>query len=310
MSFGRNILMNHSHIKNLINLGFLVDEEIANRIENLNEEDFYKLIESLKKEKVYIITKDLLNKVLSEEVEILSQFKPIKSLTINDFVKMLNERYNSLQNILLNKVELKNIVSINKASSGNVSIIGLVKEITEKNSNVLVVLEDPTGDIETLIDKNLTGKLSLDDVIAVSGNINNKILFVDKLLFPGIPLRPVNYSEESVKIAFLPNKKPNNAEYVIYKNKIEDKIKKKTYDIIDPCFIKIKNITILVIFGFDPLNVINKRYVKKDNIDFLIEEIPDILFTDNKVNMSYKGVSIVSLDKIIDLKTREVKNIV
>jgi len=310
MSFGRNILMNHSHIKNLINLGFLVDEEIANRIENLNEEDFYKLIESLKKEKVYIITKDLLNKVLSEEVEILSQFKPIKSLTINDFVKMLNERYSSLQNILLNKVELKNIVSINKASSGNVSIIGLVKEITEKNSNVLVVLEDPTGDIETLIDKNLTGKLSLDDVIAVSGNINNKILFVDKLLFPGIPLRPVNYSEESVKIAFLPNKKPNNAEYVIYKNKIEDKIKKKTYDIIDQCFIKIKNITILVIFGFDPLNVINKRYVKKDNIDFLIEEIPDILFTDNKVNMSYKGVSIVSLDKIIDLKTREVKNIV
>ena len=182
-------------------------------------------------------------------------------------------------------------------------------EITEKNSNTLVVLEDPTGDIETLIDKNLAEKLSLDDVVAASGKINNKILFVDKMLFPGIPLRPVNYSQESVKIAFLSAKQPNNAEYIVYKDRIKDKIKKKTYEINEPCFVKVKNVIILVIFGFDPLVVINKRYVKKGNTDFLIDKIPDILFTDKKINMSYKGVSIVSMEKIIDLKTRQLKDI-
>jgi len=139
--------------------------------------------------------------------------------------------------------------------------------------------------------------------------INNKLLFVDKLLFPGIPLRPVNYSQESVKIAFLSSKKPNNTDYVFYKDKIKDRIKKKKYEITEPCFVKVKNVIVLVVFGFDPLTIINKRYVRKGNTDFLIDEIPDILLTDKKVNMNYKGVSIVSMDKVIDLKTREVKDI-
>jgi hypothetical protein len=299
--------MNHSHVKNLINLGFLVDEEITEEVENLDEETFYKLIDNLKKEKAFIISKELLNNILSKEIEIMKQFKPVDSFTVQDFVKTLNERYNFLHDILLNKVELKNIVSINKAGNGNVSIIGMVKEITEKNNKSIVVLEDPTGDIETLIDKNLAEKLCLDDVIAVSGNINNKILFADKMLFPGIPLRPVNYSQESLKIAFLSSKKPNNAEYIVYKDKIKDKIKKKTYDIKEPCFFKIKNVVILVAFDFDPLSIINKRYINKKNTDFLIDDVPDVLLTDKKMNMSYKGVSIVSVDNIINLKTREVQ---
>jgi hypothetical protein len=299
--------MNHSHVKNLINLGFLVDEEITEEVENLDEKTFYKLIDNLKKEKAFIISKELLNNILSKEIEIMKQFKPVDSFTVQDFVKTLNKRYNFLHDILLNKVELKNIVSINKAGNGNVSIIGMVKEITEKNNKSIVVLEDPTGDIETLIDKNLAEKLCLDDVIAVSGNINNKILFVDKMFFPGIPLRPVNYSQESLKIAFLSSKKPNNAEYIVYKDKIKDKIKKKTYDIKEPCFFKIKNVVILVAFDFDPLSIINKRYINKKNTDFLIDDVPDVLLTDKKMNMSYKGVSIVSVDNIINLKTREVQ---
>jgi len=299
-----------SHLKELISSGFLVEENSQDIIEKLDERDFQKLLNNLKKEEVFMISKDMINKILSEEIEILKQFKPIKSFTIQDFVKILNERYSFLQNILLNKVELKNIVSINKASSGSVSIIGLVKDMVEKNNNTLVVLEDPTGDIETLMTKKLAEKLSLDDVVAVSGNINNKILFVDRVIFPGISLRPVNYSSKSIKIAFLSSKKENKADYNIYKNKIKDKTKNKTYSITNPYFVKIKNIIILIIFGFDPIEVLNKRYVNIDNTDFLVDPSPDVLFTDRKMDTNYKGVSIVSLDKVIDLKTREVKTIV
>ena len=45
------------------------------------------------------------------------------------------------------------------------------------------------------------------------------------------------------------------------------------------------------------------------NSDFLIEPSPDIVLTDMDVNTNYKGISIVSKDKVIDLKTREVQAI-
>lgn len=301
--------MNHIRVKNLISSGFLVNGEIASNIDALSEDDFILLQEKLKKEKAFVLSKEIIKRLLTKEIEILSQFKPVKSITIQDFVKTLNERYSFLQGILLDKVELKNIVSINKASNGDVSIIGLVKEISERDGDTPVVLEDPTGSIETLIDKKTAERLCLDDVVAVAGKINNKILFVNKLLFPNIPLRPVNYSEESVRIAFSENEKKIDADYVIYKNKIQDNIKNKSYEISCPSFVKIKNVTVLVVFSTDPINLLNKRYANIGNRDLLIKTIPDILFTDNGKNMSYKGVSIVSLDNMIDLKTREVKKI-
>ncbi|MFH1473773.1 MAG: OB-fold nucleic acid binding domain-containing protein [Candidatus Aenigmatarchaeota archaeon] len=301
--------MNHIRVKNLISSGFLVNGEIASNIEALSEDDFLLLQEKLKKEKAFVLSKELINRLLTKEIEILSQFKPVEAITIQDFVKTLNERYSFLQGILLDKVELKNIVSINKAGNGDVSIIGLVKEISEKDSNTLVVLEDPTGSIETVIDKKIAERLCLDDVVAVTGKINNRTLSVDKLLFPNIPLRPVNYSKESVRIAFSENGKKIGADYVIYKNKIRDNIKNKSYEISCPCFVKIKNVTVLVVFNTDPINLLNKRYANICNRDLLVKTIPDILFTNNGKNMSYKGVSIVSLDNVIDLKTREVKQV-
>jgi hypothetical protein len=65
----------------------------------------------------------------------------------------------------------------------------------------------------------------------------------------------------------------------------------------------------LLLLGFDPLDVLKKRCVSIDNADFLVEPSPDIVFTDKDVNTNYKGISIVSKDKIIDLKTRETQSI-
>jgi len=298
-----------NHIKNLISLGFLVDEDAINSLEKLNEEEFYKIVENLKKENIFIITSFVIMKILTEEIKILKTFKPNKKFTIQDYVKMLNERYSHLQGILVKKLELTNIVSINKCSSGNVSVIGLVKTKEEKNEEFIISLEDQTGEIKVVIPKNLGEKLSLDDVIAVSGNINNKILFAEKLLYPDVPLRPVNYTSESIKIAFLIDNKKADVEYVIYKDRIEDKIKHKIYEITNPSIIKIKNIIVLIAFGFDPFDILKKRFVNIENTDFLIDIVPDILFTDKDINTNYKGISIVAQNKIIDLKTREVNNI-
>ncbi len=301
--------MNHSHLKNLINLGFLVDEKIKDKIETLNEEEFYKLVENLKKDNIFIVNEETLRSISITEVKILKKFKKTEKFTIQDFVKKLNNRYDFLKNILMKKLELSNTVSINKCSVGTVTIIGLVKEKEEKNNNFIVFLEDPTGEIKALVTKKLGEKLALDDVVSVSGRINNKILFVDKLLFPDVSLKPVVFSKESIKLAFLSDKKDVKADYLVYKDRIEDKIKNKKYKITNSCIFKINDVVILLILGFDPLEVLRKRYVNIENTDFLVEPSPDVVFTDKEINTNYKGISIVSKNKIIDLKTREISDI-
>ncbi|NIO44078.1 MAG: hypothetical protein GTN36_00790 [Candidatus Aenigmarchaeota archaeon] len=300
--------MNHNHLKNLINLGFLVDEKIADKIEALSEEELYNLVEILKKENVFIINEENLRSVLVGDVKILRIFKKTEKFTVQDFVKNLNNRYTFLQDVLMKKLKLSNIVSINKGNVGNLTIIGLVKEKQEKDNNFVISLEDSTGEIKTLATKKLGERVNLDDVIAVSGRVTNKILFIDKLLFPDVPLKPVVYSREPVKIV-LSDKKGLKTDYLILNNKIKDKIKNKEYEITNPCIFKINNVVILLILGYDPLDVLKKRYVNIENTDFLIKPSPDIVLTDKEINTNYKGISIVSKNKVIDLKTREVSDI-
>lgn len=298
----------HDHIKNLMNLGFLLDSDTADIVKNLDEENFYRLVEGLKNEKSVVLSKQLIKRILSKEVNVIRSFKPIQSFTVQDFVKTLNERYSFLQRILLSKLELSNVVSINKFSTGDVSIIGLVKTKEEKNDDYIVTIEDSTGEVQAIISKSLGEKLSLDDVVAVSGRINNKILFVDNLIFPDVPLRPVTYSQENIKLVFSDEKIEQKIDYLVSKDKIEDKIKNKIYEIVNPSIFEIEGVRVLLIFDFDPLEALKKRYVTIGNTDFLIEPAPDIVFTNKEINTNYKGISIVSKNKIIDLKTREVQS--
>jgi DNA polymerase II small subunit/DNA polymerase delta subunit B len=298
----------HSHLKNLINLGFIIDEKLNARIENLTEEEFYRLIENLKKENVFVVNEGVFKNILSEDVKILRAFTKVQRFNVQDYVRNLNERYSFLQNILIKKLELPNMVSIDKASDGSASIIGIVKEKEEKIENIIISLEDSTGEMKAVITKKLGEKLALDDVIALTGNIKDKILNADRILFPDVPFKPVAYTQDTIKVAFLPEKN-TNADYIVFNNKVENNVKNKEINITNPCILKINNVLFLVIAGSDPLEVLKKRYVNIDNTDFIIEPSPDIVFTDKDVNTNYKGISIVSRNKIIDLKTREVQNI-
>lgn len=301
--------MNHSHVKNLTNLGFFVDESVVRLIESLNENDFYKLVEEVKKENPLIVNKELINKVVINDVKIIKNLVPINKFTVQDFIKNLNERYSCLQNILLRRVEFSDLVSINKLSNGNASIIGLVKGKVEKEEDLLVTLEDSTGDVQVIVPKSLGEKLCLDDVVAVSGKINNKILSADALVYPDVPIRPVNYASKSVKIAFLEANKEYDSDYLFYREKILDKVKGKTYITTNPYVSEVDGVIILTLFGVNPLDAIRKRYVNIESTDFIIDPIPDIIFTDKDISTNYKGITIVSINKIIDLKSREVSNI-
>ncbi|MBI2650436.1 DNA-directed DNA polymerase II small subunit [Candidatus Woesearchaeota archaeon] len=112
-----------------------------------------------------------------------------------DFVDYFNNRYKAIEKILKQRQELKNTVSINrianKKEKESVSIIGIVsnKQVT-KNGNLLLVIEDPTGQRNVLVNKNKPSLFNeakdivLDEVIGVIGVNVDSITFANSIIWP------------------------------------------------------------------------------------------------------------------------------
>lgn len=121
-----------------------------------------------------------------------------KKREVQDFVTHFRLRYEAIKNILQGRRELQSVISIaralNKNTKDNVSLIGMVydKRVT-KNGNIILELEDPTGYISLIINKNRqdlfnTAKnVVLDEIIGISGVTTNKFVFVNNLFLPDIP---------------------------------------------------------------------------------------------------------------------------
>jgi hypothetical protein len=295
----------HDHLKNLANLGFLIDEKAKEAIAGLNEEQFLKLIESLKASNAFMVDLPAVKAVATEEVKIIRAMAKADSFTIQDFVKTLNEKYLFLQDLLAKKLNLSDVVSINKCSTGGATIIGMVKEREERTSDLRLCLEDPTGETDVLMSKKLGEKIAIDDVLAVTGKATDKVMFVDSIMFPDVPLRPVAFGSEPFKVAF--SDKQVKVDYQVMSGKIRDNIKGKELQLSNPCMFKIDKVIFLLLLGPDPLDTLKKRYARFGSTDFILDIIPDIVLTDKDINSNYKGITIVSKDRVIDIKTREVE---
>src|SRR3989338_11582082 len=133
-------------------------------------------------------------------VTIVSSFKEKEvNKEIQDFVSYFNERYKTLERLLRGRQELDNVTVVKRALQKEerepVAVIGLVKKIEEtKNNNIIIVLEDSTGEIKALISKNKKelyggGKsLVLDEVIGIIGVAGKGIIFVEKIVWPEVPV--------------------------------------------------------------------------------------------------------------------------
>lgn len=142
------------------------------------------------------------------KVKVLSSFSsPGKKVEVKDFVTHFRNRYEDLKEILNEKKELENLVSINKLSNEKqkFSIIGLVydKKVT-KNNNIILEVEDLTGKIKVLISSSKeelvkeAEDIALDSVIGFKGMGNSEILFANEIVFPEVyvPERKKSDSEE------------------------------------------------------------------------------------------------------------------
>ena len=106
---------------------------------------------------------------------------------------------------------MTNLTSINKISGDRRSftIIGIVseKKIT-KNKNLIIKMEDLTGEINVLVkhdrDCFLEGdELQLDDVVAIKCSGNREMAFVSEIIYPDAFLLDTTRFEDDVSIAFV-----------------------------------------------------------------------------------------------------------
>ena len=138
-----------------------------------------------------------------------------KKWEIKDFVDHYRNKYNLLKEIIQNRPEFGNSLSINKlrnkTSKEKISIIGLIsdKRITS-NDNVILTLEDLTGEISVLVNKDklelfsVAKNLVLDEVIGINGVLGNNIVFANNIAFPDMPLnKEFKKSPDEVYVAFI-----------------------------------------------------------------------------------------------------------
>src|SRR3989344_1981241 len=115
-----------------------------------------------------------------------------------DFADHFNNRYKAIEKILKQRQELKNIVSIGKIAGRKekeaLSIIGMVSDKqTTKNGNLLLVLEDPTGQRRVLVNKNKptlfneAKDIVLDEVIGIVGVNVDTLMFANNVIWPEVP---------------------------------------------------------------------------------------------------------------------------
>ncbi len=219
-------MINKEIIKSLIKEGYLITPELAESINESEDKDSILELISKLKDKPIILTENLIkinienyypnqenqSKSINNVIIAKSYKENTKKIDVQDFVNNFRARYNFLKDILMNRLELQDSLSINKLYNKQerekVSIIGMVvKKETTKNSNILITIEDFTGTINILVNKNkniynVAKDIVLDEVIGITGVFGKSIVFVDEIYFPDIPNKELKKIDEDVYVAF------------------------------------------------------------------------------------------------------------
>jgi DNA polymerase II small subunit len=214
-------------VEDFLEKGILLEEGFLDELgEDFDIDNFYsKLLEKGVLESEVIVNNELRHSVLSSNfgelgsgdnneeergargqggecgVEIISSYEKIsQKKAVKDFVTYFHKRFDAIEGILRGRQELQNVRSISRLlQQGNgkeqIAIIGIVKEVSKtKNMNYVLKVEDKTGEISVLINKNKpdlykqAATIVPDEVIGVVGTGSQSIIFANNVLWPDVPL--------------------------------------------------------------------------------------------------------------------------
>jgi len=200
------------YVAKLLEKNILIEPET---LRNFSKEDFESLLNKneIKKEKEQEKPEQ---ETPLTNIRITYNYKEdSKKRDVQHFVMYFKRRFEAIQNILRTRLELRNVTSIgkilNKKDRTEISIIGLISEIRKtKNGHIMLTLEDQTGSVRALVNKNredlinMASELVLDEVIGISGSAAEKIIFTNKIISPDIPRnKELKKSSDEVYVVFI-----------------------------------------------------------------------------------------------------------
>ncbi len=289
--------------------GVLPAEEALSELKFLSDDEIRELEKKIVRERPVFIDKNFVLSVKKPKIEVFELAPRKKTLGIEEFVEILNEYFEFFSEIIKARVNPLRLVSISSVREpGYYGVIGMVKEISEKDEFLIIELEDKTGCIRCFIDKKFVesdeNRIFRDEVIGVEGKLENNKFIAEKIIFPEI---------EKVKYARF------EKETVLYARNDGDTIRisvnSNLYTVSNPCVFFIDQIQILAFLNKENLNPIiflKKRTLTPGKIALysLIKSTPHALITTHtpSYRASYKGVKIFGLDKKEEIRI-ELKNL-
>ena len=298
------------------------------------------------------VTMDFINKTIKEENEnlgfrILKTPKQLKNiLNVDDISRVLNARYIFLQKILKSRIDLVNLISINRITpkAKRFSAIIIIKEKIDDEKAILG--EDDTGEYKFFFMHGQDYEQLLpDDVVGVVCE-NAETAKVEKIIWPDLSMkREINKTREDLFVVISNHQEDaQDNDHDASKQKIllekgHIKIGPNLLDfpstievsggiiilLMDSCFLrKYSNfekdepafiVSLLRRRNLDPTFQFNQAIFSND--PFIIEHAPDIFVVFGSAEASssnYKGTTILTIPHsdtektswIINLKTREV----
>jgi len=198
-------------VKLFLNKGFQLDSPSLEFFSQVPDKiDFF--LEEIGKlpEKPSTITLDFIKSTFKEkpQIQILKSFtQEQKVFTTEKTIQFFIDRYEKIKKILNGRLDLINLVSVNKITSKSkkFSIIVMVKEkISDSNS---IVVEDLTGELIAKFQEktsNLLEEIVLDEVVGLVCELGTNGITVSNVIWPDLPLRrDVNKTKDDIFCLFI-----------------------------------------------------------------------------------------------------------
>lgn len=151
---------------------------------------------------------------IETNVEVVKNFEYTpKKMKVDDFTEYFKYRYNTMKNLLFNRPQVANAISISQAKSspnqGKITIIAMISYLSRMNDGALRLnLEDLSGSMNGFVSaKDLPNieaieMLTLDEVVGLVGTASKNTFYIQEVIWPDIPEKPAVRADDEVYAVF------------------------------------------------------------------------------------------------------------
>jgi DNA polymerase II small subunit len=171
-------------------------------------------------EKPSTISLNLVKSILKEKprIQIAKTFpQEQKKITTEKAIQFFIGRYEKIKKILNGRMDLVNLVSINKISSKSkkFSVIAMIKEKISDTSSIVV--EDLTGELVVRFQEKISNTIKeivLDEVVGLVCESGSEGIEVSNVVWPDLPLRrDINKTKEDIFCLFISDLHMTNPQF-------------------------------------------------------------------------------------------------